>query len=200
MTAAEARPTASSEGELAEFESLARTRRTNLLIDLERPVDPALVERLCDLITWAPNHKRTWPWQVAAFTGSARATLGNAFADDQADAGEQDLVRIEKARRKYLRAPVCVVVGSTPGDSTERTGENRDAVSAGIQNFLLGATAAGLASFWSTPPGRRGRRVLGLCGFPESTELVGVIYLGWPKELAAAPERPPLQVRWVREA
>jgi len=200
MTSEGARPTASSLDALGEFEALARGRRTNLLIDLERPVDRSLVERICDLINWAPNHKRTWPWQVAVFTGNTRAALGNAFADDQADAGEQDLVRIEKARRKYLRAPVVVVVGSTAGDSAERTGENRDAVSAGIQNLLLGASAAGLASFWSTPPGRRGRRVLGLCGFPDHTELVGVIYLGWPNELATAPERPPLHVRWVHES
>lgn len=183
---------------LGEFEALVRGRRTNLLIDLERQVDESLVERLCGLINWAPNHKRTWPWQVAVFTGPARAALGNAFADDQAEAGEQDLVRIEKARRKYLRAPVCVVVGSAGGDSTERTGENRDAVSAGIQNLLLGATAVGLASFWSTPPGRRGPRVLNMCGFAENTELIGVIYLGWPKEHADTPERPPLGMHWVR--
>ena len=198
MTDEGARPEASSLDALGEFELLTRARRTNLLIDLDRDVDPALVERLCALITWAPNHKRTWPWQVAVATGPARAALGNAFADDQAEAGEQDLVRIEKARHKYLRAPVCIVVGSAAGDSVERTGENRDAVSAGIQNLLLGATASGLASFWSTPPGRRGRRVLELCGFPHGTELVGVIYLGWPREAADTPERPHLPIRWVR--
>lgn len=176
------------------FEVLAMRRRTNLLMDLTRPVEPELVERLCRLVFWAPNHKRTWPWQIAVFRGEARAALGNAFADDQADAGETDLVRIEKARRKYLRAPVVIVIGSLPGDSTERTGENRDAASAGIQNLLLGATAAGLASFWSTPPGRKGARTLGLCGFDASTELVGVVYLGWPADEVPVPERPELPI------
>ena len=178
------------------FESLARSRRSSLLIDQSRPVDPALVRRLCALITWAPNHKRTWPWQVAVFTGDARLALGNAFADDQTDAGEQDLVRIEKARRKYGRAPVCIVVGSRDeeGDSAERSGENRDAAAAGIQNLLLGAAAAGLASLWSTPPGRHGRRTLELCGFAPTTQLVGVVYLGWPSDTVDAPERPPLHL------
>lgn len=176
------------------FETLAMRRRTNLLMDMARPVEQDLVDRLCHLVLWAPNHKRTWPWQIAVFRGDARATLGNAFADDQADAGETDLVRIEKARRKYLRAPVVIVIGSLPGDSAERAGENRDAAAAGIQNLLLGATAAGLASFWSTPPGRRGARTLSLCGFDPTTELVGVIYLGWPADEVPVPERPELPI------
>ena len=180
--------------ELAAFESLAHRRRTSLLMDHGRAVDPALVDRLCELIVWAPNHKRTWPWHVAVFTGDSRAALGNAFADDQAESGETDQVRIDKSRRKYGRSPVCVVVGAAPGDSAERTGENRDAVAAGIQNFLLGATAAGLANFWSTPPGRRGPRTLELCGFPPDTELVGVICLGWPSDDVEVPARPDLHI------
>lgn len=177
------------------LERLAKRRRTSLLLKPDEPIDRALIDRLCHLVFWAPNHKRTWPWQIAVVQGDARAALGNAFADDQADAGERDLVRIEKARRKYLRAPVVVVVGSVAGDSTERTAENRDAASAGIQNLLLGATAAGLASYWSTPPGRHGARVRSLCGFAPSTELVGVVYLGWPTEEAPVPERPALPIQ-----
>ena len=60
--------------------------------------------------------------------------------------------RVDKTRRKYLRAPGMLVVGSAAGDTPLRTIENRDAVAAGIQNVLLGATAAGLASFWSSCP------------------------------------------------
>lgn len=176
------------------FEALAMRRRTSLLMDASRAVDEQLVERLCRLVFWAPNHKRTWPWQVAVFRGEARASLGNAFADDQANSGETDLVRIEKARRKYLRAPVVVVIGSVAGDSAERTAENRDAASAGIQNLLLGATAAGLANYWSTPPGRHGPLTLGLCGFDPSTELIGVVYLGWPSDEVPVPERPDLPI------
>jgi nitroreductase len=169
-------------------------RRTSLLMDLGKPVDHDLVERLCRLVHWAPNHRRTWPWQIAVFRDESRYALGSAFADDQVDAGETDPVRIDKARRKYGRAPVVVVIGSVMGTSDEMRGENRDAASAGIQNLLLGATAAGLASFWSTPPGRSGSRVLSLCGFETATELVGVVYLGWPSDEVPVPERPALPI------
>ena len=188
--------TMSANESLDGIEALIRRRRTSLLIDLSRAVDPALVDRLCALISWAPNHKRTWPWQVAVFSGDSRVALGNAFGDDQAESGETDLIRIEKSRRKYTRSPVCVVVGFTPGDTPERTGENRDAAAAGVQNLLLGATAAGLANFWSTPPGRRGPRTLALCGFPADTELVAVVYLGWPNSEVEVPERPALPINF----
>ena len=36
--------------------------------------------------------------------------------------------------------------------TTLRTAENRDAVAAGVQNILLGATALGLASYWGSCP------------------------------------------------
>ena len=67
-----------------------------------------------------------------------------------------------------------------PGEFDLRTVENRDAVAAGVENLLLGATAAGLASFWSSgvPPGRRrgGRaRRLGA-----GTIVVAIVYLGGP--------------------
>jgi hypothetical protein len=56
-------------------------------------------------------------------------------------------MKVTKTRTKYLRAPVVVVVGSAPGESALQNEENRDAVAAGIQNMLLGATALGLAVF-----------------------------------------------------
>lgn len=176
------------------LESIVRQRRTSLLIDTTLPVDAETVTRLCSLITWAPNHKRTWPWHVAVFTGDSRARLGAALADDQVDDGEIDQARIDKTRRKYGRSTVCIVVGSAAGETQERTGENRDAVAAGIQNLLLGATTLGLASFWSSPPARRGRRTLSLCGFPDTAELVAVIYLGWPNGSVEVPERPALTI------
>jgi nitroreductase len=183
---------------MATVESIIRSRRTSLLIDTARPVDDVIVQRLCSLVAWAPNHKRTWPWHLAVVSGNGRALLGAAFADDQADDGETDTARLDKTRRKYARATVCIVVGSTTDSSPERSGENRDAVAAGIQNLLLGATALGLSSFWSSPPSRRGRRTLDLCGFPSTAELVGVIYLGWPSGTAETPERPPLHTHIVR--
>ncbi len=177
------------------LEALIERRRTSLLVDPERAVDPGLIDRLCALAMWAPNHKRTWPWRFAVFTGDARGRLGEAFAEDQIAVGVTDHATLTKTREKYRRAPVVVVVGAEPGESDERTGENRDAVSAGIQNMLLGATAAGLASFWSSPPVRHGRHALAACSFAQDTTIVGVLYFGWPAGAVPVPPRPSPPIR-----
>jgi nitroreductase len=174
-----------------------RSRRTSLVMDSSTSVPMDLVTELCQLITWAPNHKRTWPWQVAVFTGDGRTQLGEAGAADLIAHSIGDEIKAAKTRTKYLRAPVVVVVGSTSHEDPLFHVENRDAVAAGIQNMLLGATAAGLASFWSTAPVATGEHTLELCDFTSGTEIVGVVYLGWPTGTVPTPQRPPLQVRVI---
>ena len=181
---------------LQDFAALARARRTNMQVDRERPVDRALVEQLCELAQWAPNHKRTWPWNFAVADGDGRARLGNAIADAMAAHGDPE-EKVAKAREKYLRTPTLLVVGSAAGESVLRTSENRDAVAAGIQNVLLGATAAGLGSYWASCPDGAHEAVDQVCGFPEGTYVVGIIYLGHHAKDAAVPERPPVLLRTV---
>ena len=176
--------------DLALFEVLATSRRTSLRMDRERGVPVELVQRLCRLATWAPNHKKTWPWRFALFTGDGRAELGATIADALEATGYDDSTRLEKYRVKYLRAPAMLVVGSAVGDRDLRTVENRDAVAAGVENLLLGATAAGLASFWSSGVPEADAAVAELAGWEDGTSTVAIIYLGWPDGIVATPERP----------
>jgi len=46
---------------LDDFAGLVRARRTQMLVDREREVPVDLIEQLCELGTWAPCHKKTWP-------------------------------------------------------------------------------------------------------------------------------------------
>lgn len=165
-----------------------------MLVDKDRPVPPELVDRLCDLATWAPNHKRTWPWRFAAVRGDARLRLGEAFVADMLDGDVGDAGKRTKTLTKYARTPTVLVVGCAAHDHPTFHDENRDAVAAGVQNLLLGATAAGLASFWSTPPLVDSPRALALCGFETDVRIVAVIYLGWPTSVPERPGRPPATV------
>ena len=62
--------------DLTLYEVLVSARRTSLRMDQGRAVPQELVDRLCRLATWAPNHKKTWPWRFALFhDGSACADL-----------------------------------------------------------------------------------------------------------------------------
>jgi nitroreductase len=180
----------------AALDSFLRNRRTSLLVDPERDVPRTLVAELADAARWAPCHKRTWPWRFCAFTGEGRRRLGQVCADVLEAAGV-DTPKVDKARTKYLRAPVVLVVGSAPDPDPVRHAENRDATAAAVQNLLLAATARGLASFWSSPYPQATEALNELCGFEAGTGVVAVVYLGWPSAEVAVPERPPATVTWV---
>ena len=163
----------------------------------DRPVPHDVVEALCTAAMWAPNHKRTWPWRFALVEGEGRARLGDTIADAMEAYGDAP-EKVAKARGKYLRTPATLVVGSAPGDTPERTAENRDATAAGIQNLLLAATARGLASYWGSCPKGANDVVARLCGFEDGTHVAAIVYLGWADDSpVAVPERPPVEITIV---
>ena len=179
-----------------ELAALVRARRSSLLIDAQREVPRGIVEELLELVTWAPNHKRTWPWRLAVLSGEMRRTLGEAVADVMAAQGD-DATKVAKTRTKYLRSPIVIAVGAAPGDSPERTAENRYAVAAGIQNMLLSAHAHGLAALWGSPMRGANTVINGVCGFSPDTEVLGLIYLGWPTGVVETPRRPSPDINWL---
>lgn len=165
-----------------------RSRRTNMVVD-ETNIDPETVAELCELASWAPCHKKTWPWEFALLTGAARERFGNTVADRMHACGD-DPARVVKTRTKYLRTPAVLVVASASGDTPSRTAENRDATAAAIQNLLLAATARGLATFWSSCPRGANETVVDFCDFTAHSAVVGIIYLGWSSKAISAPDRP----------
>lgn len=158
------------------------SRRTNLRIDRDRPVDVGLLQRLCELATWAPNHKRTDPWRFAIVTGPSRRHLGELTAAHLESGRTMDPAALDKTRGKYERAAAVLVIAShSAADATvERRLEDRDAVSAGVQNVLLAATAAGLNSYWGTGAVTQVPAVKAWCGLEVDDVIVAVLYLGWP--------------------
>jgi nitroreductase len=164
---------------LSSFETIASLRRSSLRVDPDRAIPDELIDRLIAVSATAPNHKRTFPWRFRIITGEGRAELGEALALDLIETAQPE-AKIEKARSKYLRAPVLIAVASIAGEDPTMTAENRDAVAAAIQTLLLGATAADLASYWSTGAAMTSVRLREFCGFDETDTIVGLLYLGWP--------------------
>jgi nitroreductase len=166
------------------FSELADRRRSNLRIDPDRAIDESLLDQLIAIAATAPNHHRTSPWRFRIISGQGRLGLGNALAEQLVNHPDPDpaiqQARISKARAKYLRAPVVVVIASRPGNDEVATLENRDAVSAAIQTLLLAATDAGLASLWSTGAAAHSREVAEFCRFDPIDTIIGLVYLGWP--------------------
>jgi nitroreductase len=180
------------------IDDIIRARRTSMLVDKERPVPNELIEELCELASWAPNHKRTWPWRFTAITGPAQLRFGDTVAEAMATFGDEP-AKVDKARTKYARTPAVVVVGSTAGDSELRAAENRDATAAAIQNFMLAATARGLATYWGSCPKGANDPVAQFCGFEPDTTVVCIMYLGWATSTVEAPERPQPSINYLND-
>ena len=162
-----------------------------MFVDQSREVPKELIEQLCELAQWAPNHKRTWPWRFALFTGTGRAKLGEAFVADMIDRDFGDEGKRAKTLTKYLRTPAVVVFGAAAHKNPTIHAENRDSVAAGAQNFMLAATTAGLATFWGTAPLIDSPRVLELCEFEPDVRLIDMMFLGWAQGENEVPQRPP---------
>lgn len=195
---------------LPDTTALIRNRRTLKPTDMDtlRPVERPLLEMLLENATWAPSHGLTEPWKFVVFQDNARTLLAERLQEtyravtSEAEFREDKLL---KMGQNPLLAPVIVAV------SMERRGgakipelEELEAVACAVQNLMLSATAAGLGSFWSSPPLLESSQWKAFLGLREEDRCVGLIYLGWPKEGRPAPtsSRRPLSqcVEWKSEA
>ena len=89
-------------------DEVIRTRRTSLLMDPDDEVPAELVDLLIELATWAPNHKRTWPWRFTVVTGTARHRLGEALAAVAPSLGVP-IDKVAKLRTMATRSWVPIV-------------------------------------------------------------------------------------------
>lgn len=179
-----------------DLEQLIHSRVSAMTIDADAVVDRAIVERLVKAAQAAPNHRKTRPLRVAVLQGDARARFGAAVADAMASNGDE-AHKVDKARTKYLRAPVVLVVAASRGESDLETEENRYAVAAGIQNMLLMISSFGLTALWGTPPKNTNDTITSLCGFTPTDHVMGVIYLGWGNRESPVKSRPDPVVHWL---
>src|SRR5262249_35257352 len=117
--------------------------------------------------------------RFAIIAGAARARIGEALAkiiegDTNVDAG-----RLDMERKRFMSAPVCVMVVSTAGPHP-KIPEWEQVLSAGAvcHQLLLAAHAMGFAGCWLTEwPAydERARSVLGLTG---AERVAGFVSLG----------------------
>jgi len=176
-----------------ELETLISARRSNLLIDASRSIDEEIIQRITSVAQWAPNHKRTWPLRIAVISGDSRSTLGNTIADAMAIHGDDDM-KVAKTRGKFMRSPIVIVVASAEGATTNETEENKYAVAAGVQNMLLMTESFGLAALWGSPAKGANDAITALCSMKPTDHVMGIIYIGWPTQSVAAPQRPNIEI------
>ncbi len=193
------------------FERLANARRSTKPADFDpqRDVPREQVEWLLALAQRAPTHGLTEPWRFAVHTGEARRVLGRRLQDLYRDAtpeARQQAEKLAKLASTPTLSPVVLVIG-VQWDATGKIPQIEEiaATACAVQNIHLGATAAGLSGYWSSPAclyHPNGPAHLGLQD--RMDQLLGLFYLGWPRpdrERPASPRRPlEQQVSWRHHA
>jgi nitroreductase len=189
--------------------TLIRNRRSVKPADMDaaRSVPEELVWRLLENGTWAPTHGLTEPWRFHVFTGGARVRLAEALPMIYTQVTPPAEVREDKLAKlgqNPLLAPVVIAccVEKRGGEKIPFL-EEVEAVACALQNVMLSATAAGLGSFWSSPPVLGSAEFAKWLGQGEEDLCVGLLYLGWPKAgraPAEVPRKPVAEkVVWHRE-
>ncbi len=160
------------------------------------------VESLLELADWAPTHGFTEPWRFVVYGNASEfshqhaelykcSTTPENFDQaiynklyDQGDKASHVILAIMK-RGSLPKIPVI---------------EEVEAVSCAVQNILLGATALGIASFWSTGGMALRQPMKDFLKLGEDDHVIGVLYLGYADSNPEGNRSIPLEkkITWIR--
>ncbi|MEM6627872.1 MAG: nitroreductase [Pseudomonadota bacterium] len=148
------------------------------------------VDALLRVAARAPDHRRVEPWRFIVLEGDARVKFGAHLADAWRAANpdaDEDALQVE--RNRLLRAPVCVIVVSSP-DMTHKTPvwEQELSVGAVCMNMLTAAYAMGWAAAWISEWCAFDPNVDKALGLTTDERIAGFMYLG--SAPGPVPERP----------
>lgn len=146
------------------------------------------VNELLSLAQWAPTHGRTEPWKFFVYGGGALKQFGKAHGDlywnHTAEDKRQEATREKLAHNVDLASHLVIAVMKRSENVKIPQVEEVAAASAAIQNILLGATALGIASFWSSGGMTHTHALKEYLQLGADDIVMGLIFLGYSDEPA----------------
>ena len=171
------------------LEQIIKGRRTLSWAKMNGQVVPdETINRLLALAHWAPTHGRTEPWRFFVYGGTALKQFGkdhgNLYWQHTAEDKRQEATR-EKLEHNVDLASHLVIAVMKRGENIKIPQiEEIAATAAAIQNVLLGATALGIASFWSSGGMTHSLALKDYLGLTNDDLVLGLIYFGYTDEPA----------------
>jgi nitroreductase len=144
------------------------------------------VMELLKLANWAPTHGRTEPWRFVVYSGDSVKEFCHQHAElyrsyTQPEKFEQ--ANYDKQFHNGDLASHIIIAIMQRGNLPKITGVEEIAASAmAIQNILLGAAAAGIASFLSTGGMTHHQSMKNFLQLKEEDIVMGILYLGYSDE------------------
>lgn len=139
----------------------------------------AELEALLSIAARVPDHGKLGPWRFAIIEGAARARLSGDLAEIIAGDPGIDADRLAIERKRFLNAPVCVMVVSAPA-AHPKIPEWEQVLSAGAVcfNLLVAAHAMGFAGVWLTEWPAYDDRARSALGLKPGERVAGFVHLG----------------------
>lgn len=155
---------------------------------------PDEVRTLLTIASRVPDHGRVIPWRFIVITPEGGARLGeliaSTFLTDHPDALP---ATIEAERGRLLRAPLVIVIVSSPHDSPKAP-ELEQILSAGAagMSLLIAANAMGYGANWHTEWYAYNRIILSELGLKDDERIAGFVHIGTAIERPGDRARPML--------
>jgi nitroreductase len=192
----------------AEINRLIKTRRSIFPAQYTgEKVPDAIIRQMLENANWAPNHKKTEPWQFVVFTGEGLKTLGNfqsaIYKETAEDNGNFSEEQFEKLREKPLTSSHVIAICMKRNEKAiVPETEEIEAVACAVQNMYLTATAYGVGCYWGSGGITYKEEAKESFGLSPADKLLGFLFVGvpkdgfWPEGKRGSWEE---KVNWVRE-
>jgi len=144
------------------------------------------VSELLQLANWAPTHGRTEPWRFIVYAGEKVQEFCRRHAElykahtpvEKFEQGNFDKL----LHNGDLASHIIIAVMQRGALPKIPALEEIAATAIAIQNILLGATAAGIASFWSTGGMAHHPVMKHFLQLKEEDIVMSILYLGYSDE------------------
>jgi nitroreductase len=144
------------------------------------------VRELLKLANWAPTHGRTEPWRFIVYSGNRVKEFCHQHAElyKTHTPGEKfEQANYDKLMHNGdLASHIIIAVMQRGGSPKIPVLEEIAATAIAVQNILLGATAAGIASFWSTGGMVHRPAIKDFLQLKEEDIVMSLLYLGYTDE------------------
>ncbi|MBW4889732.1 nitroreductase [Mucilaginibacter sp. HMF5004] len=181
--------------------SVIKTRRTTKPPEMNgKKISDQQVSSLLELADWAPTHANTEPWRFVVYSDPQIFCHQHAELY-KANTPADKFMQLTYDKLYYMgdKASHVIIAIMKRGDLPKiPVIEEISATACAMQNILLGATAAGIASYWGTGGMTYSEALKQHLALREQDQVMGIIYLGYSDKAIAGKRTTPLsdKVEW----
>jgi nitroreductase len=184
-----------------EIERLIRNRRSVFVKQYkDGHIPDAIIERILENATWAPNHGQTEPWHFVVFTRNGLKKLAD-FQSELYKSSTGD--RFKEATYQNLKANplkashiIAICMKRNPDKKVPEI-EEIEAVACAVQNIYLSVTAYGLGGYWTTGGITYNEKAKSFFGLGEEDKLLGFFYIAYVAIPSTNGKRIPLKEKMI---